>query len=263
MGEKRSNHTVYNVNYHFVWCPKYRHTILEPIEDSLDECFQKVCDEYGYDLQSLTYLLTTYTCSCPHIRSTRRVRLCERSRASRHGRCGNSTNRSWRATCGVVGSGKSRTTLGRQVQCRARRLNSILSERNTFSGAYGLHPQGQAPRHSACFFCRRDDESPETGDEPCDEGAHEIVVSSPPTVPDEKPVLDATEAGLTELKGTGAALSEAASAHTEEMDEAEEYVWLADGRDYGELSDALESTDTYVEFEETVYFVETAQEGAC
>ena len=22
MGEKRSNHTVYNVNYHFVWCPK-------------------------------------------------------------------------------------------------------------------------------------------------------------------------------------------------------------------------------------------------
>ena len=20
MGEKRSNHTVYNVNYHFVWC---------------------------------------------------------------------------------------------------------------------------------------------------------------------------------------------------------------------------------------------------
>ena len=22
MGEKRSNHTVYNINYHFVWCPK-------------------------------------------------------------------------------------------------------------------------------------------------------------------------------------------------------------------------------------------------
>ncbi|TKX56787.1 transposase, partial [Halorubrum sp. SP9] len=29
MGEKRSNHTMYNVNYHFVWCPKYRHSILE------------------------------------------------------------------------------------------------------------------------------------------------------------------------------------------------------------------------------------------
>jgi len=35
MGEKRSNHTVYNVNYHFVWCPKYRHSILELIEESL------------------------------------------------------------------------------------------------------------------------------------------------------------------------------------------------------------------------------------
>jgi putative transposase len=45
MGEKRSNHTVYNVNYHFVWCPKYRHAILEPIEDSLEASFRDVCDE--------------------------------------------------------------------------------------------------------------------------------------------------------------------------------------------------------------------------
>jgi len=47
MGEKRSNHTVYNVNYHFVWCQKYRHAILEPIEDSLEASFRDVCDEYG------------------------------------------------------------------------------------------------------------------------------------------------------------------------------------------------------------------------
>jgi putative transposase len=36
MGEKRSNYTVDNVN-------------LEPIEDSLDESFRDVCDEYGYE----------------------------------------------------------------------------------------------------------------------------------------------------------------------------------------------------------------------
>jgi putative transposase len=59
MGEKRSSHTVYNVNYHFVWCPKsskaklcvprgiedpaqYRHAILEPIEDSLEASFRNV-----------------------------------------------------------------------------------------------------------------------------------------------------------------------------------------------------------------------------
>jgi len=70
MGEKRSNHTVYNVNYHFVWCPKsskaelcvprgifdpaqYRHAILEHIEDSLEASFRDVCDEYGYEILSL------------------------------------------------------------------------------------------------------------------------------------------------------------------------------------------------------------------
>jgi putative transposase len=50
MGEKRSNHTVYNVNYHFVRCPKYRHTILEHVEDSLEASFR---DEYDYEILSL------------------------------------------------------------------------------------------------------------------------------------------------------------------------------------------------------------------
>ena len=53
MGQKRSNHTVYNVNYNFVWCPKYRYAILEPIEDSLESSFRDVCDEYGYEILSL------------------------------------------------------------------------------------------------------------------------------------------------------------------------------------------------------------------
>jgi putative transposase len=41
------------VNYHFVWCPKYRHAILEPIENSLEASFRDVCDEYGYEILSL------------------------------------------------------------------------------------------------------------------------------------------------------------------------------------------------------------------
>ena len=53
MGEKRSNHTVYNVNYPFVWCPKYRHAILEPIEESLEASFRDVCNEYDYEILSL------------------------------------------------------------------------------------------------------------------------------------------------------------------------------------------------------------------
>jgi len=53
MGEKRSNHTVYNVNYHFVWCPKYRHPILGVIEDSLESSFRTVCNKYDYEILSL------------------------------------------------------------------------------------------------------------------------------------------------------------------------------------------------------------------
>jgi len=68
MGEKRSNHTVYNINYHFVWCrqskidclqisdlqcPKYRRSVLEKIEQSLEKSFRQVCDEYNYEILSL------------------------------------------------------------------------------------------------------------------------------------------------------------------------------------------------------------------
>ena len=43
MSEKRSNHTVYNVNYHFVWCPKYRHAILEPLTEDSETVVSDVC----------------------------------------------------------------------------------------------------------------------------------------------------------------------------------------------------------------------------
>jgi putative transposase len=44
---------VYNVNSHFVWCPKYRHAILEPIEDLLEASFCDICNEYGYEILPL------------------------------------------------------------------------------------------------------------------------------------------------------------------------------------------------------------------
>ncbi|CAI50406.1 IS200-type transposase ISNph7 [Natronomonas pharaonis DSM 2160] len=70
MGETRSNHTVYNINYHFVWCPKsskskicvprgisdpaqYRHSVLDEIEQSLEASFKDVCGEYNYEIPSL------------------------------------------------------------------------------------------------------------------------------------------------------------------------------------------------------------------
>jgi len=56
MSEKRSNHTAYNVNYHLVWCPKYRHPILGVIEDSLESSFREVCNEYNHEILSLHIL---------------------------------------------------------------------------------------------------------------------------------------------------------------------------------------------------------------
>src|SRR5699024_7353037 len=53
MGENRSNYTMCNVNYHFVWCPKYRHAIFEPIKVSLETSFRYGCDEYDYEILSL------------------------------------------------------------------------------------------------------------------------------------------------------------------------------------------------------------------
>ncbi len=52
----RSNHTVYNINYHFVWCPKYRHSVLDEIEQSLEPSFKDVCGEYNFEILSLHIL---------------------------------------------------------------------------------------------------------------------------------------------------------------------------------------------------------------
>lgn len=32
---------------------QYRHSMLEPIKDSLESCFRAVCDEYDYEILSL------------------------------------------------------------------------------------------------------------------------------------------------------------------------------------------------------------------
>jgi Transposase and inactivated derivatives len=49
----QSNHTAYNINYHFVWCPKYRNSVLDEIRKSLETSFERVCDEYNYKILSL------------------------------------------------------------------------------------------------------------------------------------------------------------------------------------------------------------------
>jgi hypothetical protein len=147
---------------------------------------------------------------------------------------------------------------------KRRSLLAVVGAGAAFAGCLGDDESDQpAETEQQSEDGRADEESSVGEDESCTDVEHDITVSYPPTVPDEADVLDAMEAGITELEGASAALSEAENSRTDEIDEAEEYVWLADGQDHGELYETLESTESYVEFEETVYFVETYQAVPC
>lgn len=53
MDVRRGNHTVYTINYHFVWCPKYRDAMLDKIESSLERSIRNAAERYEYDVVSL------------------------------------------------------------------------------------------------------------------------------------------------------------------------------------------------------------------
>jgi putative transposase len=51
---KSISHCRYNINYHLVWCPKYRHQVLTgEIEIFLKSLIDPICRDYGYKLLNL------------------------------------------------------------------------------------------------------------------------------------------------------------------------------------------------------------------
>ncbi len=47
----KTNHCVYNINYHIVFCPKYRHKVITGrVEDTVKLTIQEICNTYGYTL---------------------------------------------------------------------------------------------------------------------------------------------------------------------------------------------------------------------
>jgi putative transposase len=47
-------HSKYNINYHLVWCPKYRHSVLKgKIEDYFKKLLENICNHYGYQILAL------------------------------------------------------------------------------------------------------------------------------------------------------------------------------------------------------------------
>jgi len=48
---RATRHAVYNLNYHFVWIPKYRKQILTGVlQTRLKEIFAGISQEYGFDM---------------------------------------------------------------------------------------------------------------------------------------------------------------------------------------------------------------------
>jgi putative transposase len=55
MRTKKTRHVVYNINYHLVWCPKYRKKILvNGAKDLVEKTIKEVCLERGWELISLS-----------------------------------------------------------------------------------------------------------------------------------------------------------------------------------------------------------------
>jgi len=51
---KSTKHSKYNINYHLVWCSKYRHKVLEgQLADFLKELIEAICNNYEYELLNM------------------------------------------------------------------------------------------------------------------------------------------------------------------------------------------------------------------
>ena len=49
-----ADHCVFLIQYHIVWCPKFRYNVLKPpVDAKLKEILLKICKEYGYEMKAL------------------------------------------------------------------------------------------------------------------------------------------------------------------------------------------------------------------
>lgn len=49
-----SSHCRYLTQYHIIWCPKFRFSVLKNgVDDTLKEILQRICDRYHYQIKAL------------------------------------------------------------------------------------------------------------------------------------------------------------------------------------------------------------------
>ncbi len=75
---KAISHSKYNINYHLVWCPKYRHQILTgQVETYLKELINNICVHYEYEVLSIEVMpdhIHLFVSVKPYISSTEVVK---------------------------------------------------------------------------------------------------------------------------------------------------------------------------------------------
>jgi len=48
-------HAVYNINYHLVWIPKYRKSILRgEMKERLKEIFSEIAEQYEFEIEEMS-----------------------------------------------------------------------------------------------------------------------------------------------------------------------------------------------------------------
>jgi putative transposase len=49
-----SNHAVFSLGYHLIWCPKYRHAVLDDaVAIALKRIIAETCSVFGWELQAI------------------------------------------------------------------------------------------------------------------------------------------------------------------------------------------------------------------
>lgn len=49
-----ASHCKYLIQYHIIWCPKFRFSVLqENVDITLKQILQKICRDYGYKIKAL------------------------------------------------------------------------------------------------------------------------------------------------------------------------------------------------------------------
>ena len=52
---KATLHAVYNINYHLVWIPKYRKSILRGgMKERLKEIFSEIAEQYEFEIEEMS-----------------------------------------------------------------------------------------------------------------------------------------------------------------------------------------------------------------